>query len=230
VRASSTSVASASLCLQRAGGEIDRGAEQGDTARQREALLLEPEQDRQREPGPGGVAGQRELLGIAALIEQPQVGPGGVLESGRKRVLRREPVLRDERGGLRLEHQGADEPAESVGRAHHVAASVQVEQARRLLGRRRHDEGGYAAGVQRSNVDLRRRRQPGQQRLVLRPHLLQVRVDRHLVQQLPEPGDPAGELPADGSGGGDRIVEVGEKRPGADEQRFARQRQLDAMG
>jgi hypothetical protein len=63
-----------------------------------------------------------------------------------------------------------------------------------------------------------------------RADAVQVSVaGRGASPRLPQQGHPACELAADRPGAGDRVIQVGEQRPGARQQGFAGQRQVDAL-
>ena len=69
------------------------------TARERIALLSEPEQEGETQPGPGGITGEDDPAGVEPGRAQPAPRAGGVFERGRKRVFGREPVIDGEHRG-----------------------------------------------------------------------------------------------------------------------------------
>lgn len=141
--------------LERAPGEVDPGTEQHRAPRQRDALLLEAEQEGDGQPTARRVAHHGDVLRFDPAVDDPAVGAHGVLECRRKRMLGRQAVLGNQRGGLGRRRQGAGDRPVPERRSERVPAAVQVQQRDRRLGLRAEDEGGHAAGVDRARRDFR---------------------------------------------------------------------------
>ncbi len=90
---------------------------------------------------------------------------------------------------------------------------------------------GHAARDDRGDRDVRRRRELRVQFLQGGPDAVEIgHVGRRPRPRLPQQGHPAGQLAAHRAGDRDRVVQVGEQRPGPRQQGLAGQRQLDALG
>jgi hypothetical protein len=124
-------------------------------------------------------------------------------------------------------HQRGDEGPVAVGRAEDVAAAVEIED-RGVVAQH---ERGDAPGGEWPDCDIGGH-------VELRTEVLEgltQRVDgsrrgRHRRHRGPEAHDPGGHLSADGLRGRNGVVEGGQDLPGALEQGFAGEGELDLMG
>src|SRR6267378_165870 len=148
--------------------------------------VAQREQRRHRQSAARRVAGHDDAPRRDALGEQPLVGGHGVLQRGRERMLRRQPIVEQQRARPRRARDGGGEVPMRAGRADHVAAAVQVEHDgvgpnpgrrqpfRRARGRR-----------DRLDLHVRRRREDALGALVLGPPLLDgERVGRRQLRQV----------------------------------------------
>jgi hypothetical protein len=145
-------------------------------------------------------------------------------------VLGGEPVVGHEHARVGGGGQRAGQVPVAEGGAHHVAAAVEQQDRRGQLLPWREQERRHPTGDHRSY------RHPGGH-LELPVQLLAGIAQRlqvgarggEGVQGFPGRGQPALEVAADGTGGEDRVVQIGDQAPRAVEQRVAGQRQLDPM-
>jgi hypothetical protein len=114
-------------------------------------------------------------------------------------------------------------------RAEDEAAAVEVEHAGRRGGLLADHQCLHAAGVDRADLDPGGNVEVRQQRLVGGALLLQVAdVAQPVRDRLPQAGDPAHDLAADGLHRGDGLVDVAQQPARALEQRLAGDGELDA--
>jgi hypothetical protein len=147
----------------------------------RQAFRPRRDQRRERQAAAGRVACDDDRL-----IGQLSVRRQRVVDSGRERVLRREPVLQRHRGHTAPAGQRRGQVRPGPRGADHVATAVQVEDDAGLVGAVDPDvEGRYAADRplrQRDVVAQRDRREPG---VELGPLLLRRPADLALADHAP---------------------------------------------
>src|SRR5207245_2423602 len=107
--------------------EIDPGRDADAPGRPRQPSIAQREQRRHRQSPACGVAGHDDAPRRDALREQPLVGGDRVPERGRKRMLRSEPVVEQQRARSGGARDGGGQMPMRARRADHVAATVQVE-------------------------------------------------------------------------------------------------------
>src|SRR5882762_2870583 len=175
-------------------GEVARGAvreihpwRDADAAgRPRQPAIAQREQRRHRQSAARRVAGHDDAPRRDPLREQPLVGGDGVLQRGRERMLRRQPVVEQQRARPGRARDGGGQVTMRARRADHVPAAVQVEHDgvgpnpgrrqpfRRARGRR-----------DRLDLHVRRRREDALGALVLGAPLLDgERVRRRQLRQV----------------------------------------------
>ena len=77
--------------------EIRPGREESSRGWKRNATVPEPHEERQREPSPGGFAGDRDPARVDPLLrQQTTIGRFAIIQRSRKPMLGREPVIRHE--------------------------------------------------------------------------------------------------------------------------------------
>ena len=177
------------------------------------------------------VPGDDDLALVAGCVAQPQVGVDRVLHGGGIGVLGGQPVVDDQRGGPRRGGDGAGQVAVAERGSGHVPAAVQVQHGGRGRRLRGDPQRGHPARDDRGDGHVRRRGELPVQFLQGGPDAVEIgHVGRRARPRLPQQGHPAGQLAAYRTGDRDRVVQVGEQRPGPRQQGLAGQRQLDALG
>src|SRR6266571_80564 len=87
--------------------EVDPRTEQHYACWQWHRILLEADQQRNREPAAGGIAREDDRVRVGAVVEHPLVGTPGVIEGGRERVLGRQPVFRHDDADVGGDRRGS---------------------------------------------------------------------------------------------------------------------------
>jgi hypothetical protein len=80
-----------------------------------------------REPATRGVAGERDVRGLNALLQQPAVGGGRVVDLRRVGVVRGEPVIEAQRTGANRLGDVAEELSMCVDRSADETAAVHAQ-------------------------------------------------------------------------------------------------------
>src|SRR5437763_5055092 len=166
--------------------EIDPGRDADAAGRPRQPSVAQCEQRRHCQSAARRVAGHDDALRRDALPEQPLIGGDGVLQRGRERMLRRQPIVEQQRARPGRARDGGRQVAMRAWRADHVATAVQVEHDG--VGadpRRRQPLRGARGRRDRLDLHVRRRRKDPLGALVLGPPLLDgERVRRRQLRQL----------------------------------------------
>ena len=80
-----------------------------------------------RQTAAGGISGQGNGAGAYPLVDQGQIYGFGIVRRGWKRMLRPQPVIRDQYVAAREFGQMAGNAPVGIGRAHNIASAVKIQ-------------------------------------------------------------------------------------------------------
>ena len=179
---------------------VDGRREENGAGRQRLARGAGPVERDQGQVAAGRIAGENDVPGIDPLREQPAVGRVAIVRGSGERILRREPVVGDQRPGAQLPAQPGGERRVRIREAECERPAVQVEDDA-LVARLRHDDplARHAAALHRHPLDVRTHPElPGVELLVTAAKRDDVRIvaqrppHRQPQHRIERPAAPAG--------------------------------------
>ena len=95
------------------------------SSRQRNALITQPQQQRESEAAAGGIAHHRQPMGVGPVVEQPAIGSDRVVKRRWEWVLGSEAIVDCEHAGSRRRRDPPREVAVERRRADDVATAVE---------------------------------------------------------------------------------------------------------
>src|SRR5262245_9579689 len=153
--------------------EIDPRRDAHPTRRPRQSAIAQRDERCHCQSSTRRVAGHDDTLRLDALREQPLIGGNRILERGRERMFRRQPIVEEQRPRPRRTCDGGCQVPMRARRADHVTTAVKVEHdGIRTHARSRQPLRGARGRRDRLDLDVRRRRKDALGALVLGPPLL----------------------------------------------------------